>query len=711
MQLRNLVRDVNRKQILHRAAWLVATLALVLPGLAADKPPETRREPVKDVLHGVEIVDPYRWLEDQEVPETRAWIDAQSQYTRKMLGSFPGRKSIELRLTELMKVDSIGVPTERNGRYFFTKRAADQDLRVLYMREGPHGEDQMLIDPHTLSEDHSLSITLQDVSEDGRLLIYGLRKGGEDEIVPKIFNVDEGKDLSDEMPRARYFGFSLLPDNSGFYYTRFSSDIGSRVRFHKLGADPAQDRELFGEGYDPGKIIFSDLSDDGRTLLIFVLYGSAADRTEVYLKDVAKDGPITTVVNDINARFFGGIAAGKLFIETNWKAPNSRILVADPANPAPENWREVVPESRWPIDAIELAGGHIIVEYLENVRSAVKVFSPEGEEVRRLGLPSIGNASGLSGRWGSDELFFNFDSFHIPDTIYRHKVSTGETTAWAKLEVPVDTSNFAVRQVWYPSKDGTLIPMFLVHQKGIRLDGNNPVFLTGYGGFNLSRTPVFSAAAVLWVESGGVYARPSLRGGGEFGEEWHRAGMLDRKQNVFDDFIAAAEWLVDNGYTRPEKISILGGSNGGLLVGAALVQRPDLFGAVVCTYPLLDMLRYHQFLVARFWVPEYGSADDPEQFKFLHAYSPYHNVEPGREYPSVLFVSGDADTRVAPLHARKMTALVQSATGSDEPVLLYYDTRAGHSGGRPITHVIEDWTTMFTFLFQELGITPAGARR
>jgi len=693
-----------------RSAWLLpAVLALALPALAADGPPATRREPVTDVLHGVEITDPYRWLEDQQAPETRAWIDAQNEYTKKMLDGFPGRARLEQRLTELMKVDSVGVPTERNGRYFFSKRAADQDLSVLYLRESADGENQVLIDPHKLSEDHSLSVNLQDVSEDGRLLIYGLRKGGEDEIVPKIFSVDERKDLSDQLPRARYFGFSLAPDNAGFYYTHFSNDAGSRVRYHKLGADPAEDRELFGEGYDPGKIIFSSLSDDGRYLLIFVLYGSAADKTEVYLKNVAEDGPLQTVVNDIDARFFGGIAGGKLIIQTNWQAPNNRILVADPANPAPANWREVVPETRWPIDSAEVAGGHIVVEYLENVRSVVKIFTPEGKQLRTLELPSIGNVSGLSGRWGSDELFFGFDSFHIPDTIYRYQVASGESTVWAKLEVPVDTSNFAVRQVWYPSKDGTLIPMFLVHQKGIRLDGNNPVFLTGYGGFNLNRTPVFSATATLWVENGGIYARPSLRGGGEFGEDWHRAGMLEKKQNVFDDFIAAGEWLVDNGYTRPQKLSILGGSNGGLLVGAAMVQRPDLFGAVVCTYPLLDMLRYHQFLVARFWVPEYGSADDPEQFPYLRAYSPYQNVKKGTKYPAVLFVSGDADTRVDPLHARKMTALVQAANGSDEPVLLYYDTRAGHSGGRPITHVIEDWTVMFSFLFQELGITPAAA--
>jgi prolyl oligopeptidase len=695
---------------LSRCTWLLlATLALALPALAGDGPPKTKREPVTDILHGVKITDPYRWLEDQQSPETRAWIDAQNDYTKKMLEGFPGRARLEQRLTELMKVDAVGVPTERNGRYFFTKRAADQDLSVIYFRQGAEGEDQVLIDPHKLSEDQSISVNLQDVSEDGHLLVYGLRKGGEDEITPKVFDVDARKDLSDEMPRARYFGFSLTPDNAGFYYTYFSSETGSRVRYHKLGTDPAGDRELFGEGYDPGKIIFSELSDDGRYLLIFVLYGSAADKTEVYLKNVAEDGPIETVVNDIDARFFGGIAGGKLFLQTNWKAPNNRIVVADPANPAPEHWREVVPESRWPIDATEVAGGQIVVAYLQNVHSVVKLFTPEGKLVRTLALPSIGTVSGLSGRWGSDELFFTFESFHIPDTIYRYKVASGESSVWAKRKVPVDTTNFAVRQVWYPSKDGTLIPMFLVHQKGIRLDGNNPVYLTGYGGFDLSRTPVFSATATLWVESGGIYALPSLRGGGEFGEEWHRAGMLGKKQNVFDDFIAAAEWLIENGYTRPAKLAILGGSNGGLLVGAAVTQRPDLFGAVVCTYPLLDMLRYDKFLVARFWVPEYGSADDPEQFKYLLAYSPYQNVKPGTKYPAVLFVSGDSDTRVAPLHARKMTALMQAATGSKEPILLYYDTRAGHSGGRPISHVIEDWTVMFSFLFQQLGMTPTSA--
>ncbi|MFQ5636785.1 MAG: prolyl oligopeptidase family protein [bacterium] len=672
-------------------------------GTDQKKPPKTRIDNVTETLHGVDIVDPYRWLEDQKSPETREWIDAQNDYTLSLLGDFPGREQLKHRLTELMKIDVINTPSEYNGRYFFTKRAADQDLSIIYMRQGLDGEDEVLIDPHGMSADLTTSVGLRTASKDGTLLLYAVRQGGEDEVEVHLFDVDKKQDLPDLLPKARYFGISLTPDKSGMYYTRHGKE-GSRVYFHKVGSDIATDKLIFGQGVDPGKIIFTSLSNDGRYLLIHVLHGSAG-KTEVYFLDVSSNGPLVTVVKDAEARTFGQFAGDQLFLETNLNAPNKRIAAIDLANPpaSPEGWREIVPENDFVISGSSVAGGKLFVNYLENVVSKVKVFEPDGKYVREISFPAIGSVGGVSGKWESSEAFFSYSSFLVPRTIYRYDVNEGSMAVWAKLNIPIETENIEVKQVWYESKDKTKIPMFLVHAKGLDLDGSHPTYLTAYGGFNISRTPRFSSTAALWVELGGVYALPNLRGGGEFGEKWHRAGMLENKQNVFDDFIAAAEWLIEKGYTRPAKLAIAGGSNGGLLVGAALTQRPELFKAVICGVPLLDMVRYHKFLVARFWTPEYGSSEDAEQFKYIYAYSPYHNVKPGAQYPSVLFTSGDSDTRVAPLHARKMTALLQAATGSDNPVMLYYDTKSGHSGGKPVSQRIEDSTVTFSYLLWQLG--------
>lgn len=666
-------------------------------------PPSTRADNVKETLHGVEIVDPYRWLEDSQSRETRAWLEAQNRYTEAMLGALPGRAALQQRIAELVKIDMVGMPEERGGRYFFSRRKADQDLAVIYMREGLTGPDELLIDPHPLSEDRTVSVQRLDVSRDGKVMAYGVRRGGEDEVEVRLFDVDARKDLPDRLPKARYGSVQLTPDRSGLYYAR-QTEEGPRVYLHTVGTDPAQDVEIFGQGYGPEKFIGAELSEDGRYLLLTVYHGSAALKTELYYQDLSRPGPITPIVNDIDSRFYGTIAGGHLFMQTNWQAPNGRILAVDLANPAREQWREIVPADRAAIQGFSPAGGRLFVEYLENVHSRVKVFDPDGNYLRDLPLPGIGSSSGPSGRWEKSETFFYFSSFHTPGTIYRYDIATDRREVWAETQIPVDTEALEVKQVWYASKDGTKIPMFLVHKKGLKLDGARPTLLTGYGGFNASQTPFFSSIAALLAERGGVFALPNLRGGGEFGEEWHRAGMREKKQNVFDDFLAAAEWLIQNGYAQPSKLAIMGGSNGGLLVGAAMTQRPELFQAMVCTYPLLDMVRYHKFLVARYWVSEYGSAEDPEQFRYLYAYSPYHRVKPGAKYPAVLFITGDADTRVDPLHARKMTALLQAATGSDRPVLLRYDTKAGHSGGLPVSKQIEDMTDTMAFLFWQLGV-------
>ncbi len=689
------------------AAVLLLCAALALPFVHAQeatrKAPPTRTDNVKETLHGVELTDPYRWLEDQNSPETRAWIDAQNEYTQSLVGHLPGRETIEKRLNELLKVDTIGMPIERGGRYFFSKRLANQDLPILYMRKGLAGADEVLVDPHPMSPDHSTSVGLTDISDDGTILAYTVREGGKDETSVRFMDVATRKDLTDALPAARYFGISLKPDKSGFYYTRMDKE-GPRVRYHAMGADAAKDTEIFGNGYGPEKIIYGNLSEDGRYLVIVVLHGSAADHTEIYLQDIAKQGPLVTVAKDIEARFIPSMTDDKLLLWTNWKAPKGRVLSVALANPRQEDWKELIAESDAAIDNVDTAGGRIIVSYTRNVASQVKMFAVDGKPLGEMALPSIGSIGGISGRWKSKEIFYGFTSFVIPNTIYRLNIGGDKPTVWAKSNVPIESEQFEVKQVWCTSKDGTKVPMFVLYKKGLKLDGTNPALLTGYGGFAVSLTPSFSSRAVLWAERGGVYAVANMRGGAEFGEEWHKAGMKEKKQNVFDDFYAAAEYLIQTKYTSSAKLAISGGSNGGLLVGAALTQRPELYRAIVCSYPLLDMVRFHKFLVARFWVPEYGSSEDAEQFKYIRAYSPYQNVKPGTKFPAVLFISGDGDTRVDPLHARKMAALVQAANGGDRPILLHYDTKAGHSGGRPVSKVIADTTDELSFLFWQLGV-------
>ena len=693
---------------MNRKLTTLLTLAIfLLHGLLClaqehKAPPRTRIDNMTETLHGVTVNDPYRWLEDQDSPETRAWIKAQNDYSSSVLGALPFRNRIRERLTQLLKIDTISTPFARGGRYFLTKRRADQNQAAIYVRNGLNGKDEVLVDPNTMSADQMTSVQIQDVSPDGKLLVYGLRQGGEDEVTISLLDVDSRKELPDRLPKGR-IGVSLKPDKSGFYYSKFINNVGGRIYYHAMGTDAARDVEVFGKGYGPAVAVFMNVSPDGRYLFLYASHGSAGDKTELYFQDLKTNGPIKTIVSDIDAGFSTDIAGDHLYLLTNWNAPNRRVLDVDLRKPERANWREIVPEGATVITGISAVGDKLFVDYLENAASQIKVFDPSGKHVRDIALPAIGTSSGMKGDWDRDEGFYTFNSFAQPTTIYRYEVSSGKQEIFARLSVPVQSDQIEVKQVWYESKDKTKIPMFLVYKKDIKLDGSNPTFLTGYGGFNVSLTPGFSSLAAYWAESGGVYAVPNLRGGGEFGEKWHKAGMLANKQNVFDDFISAAEWLIKQKYTSTSKLAISGGSNGGLLVGAAMTQRPELFQAVVCSYPLLDMIRYQSFLVARFWVPEYGSAENAEQFKYIHAYSPYHQVKKGVKYPAVLFMTGDADTRVAPLHARKMAALVQASTGSDRPVLLHYNTKAGHSGGLPVSQIIEDQTDELSFLFWQLG--------
>ncbi len=699
-------------------ALLVSVACAPAPAPVADagssSVPVTRAEEVVDVMHTVAVSDPYRWLEDQESAETRAWIDAQNAHTDTVLANLPARDGLAQRFGELMQIEQVDVPRAAGGRtaegqdaesrYFFRKRAVDQDLFVLYLRQGADGPDEVLVDPHPLAADHSISVSLLDVSADGQMLAYGLRKDGQDELEIRLFDVEARADLGDVLPRSRYQGLEIAPDKSVFYYTRLTPD-GPRVFRHRIGEAAGQDEVIFGAGQGVGQILVVALSDDGRHLLVHVLYGSSGDKADIYLADLsAGETDFQPVVEGVDAGFFAAFAGDSLVIRTTQDAPNGRLLTASLARPGRENWQEIVAERpEGVLRSVAPIGGKLFVHYLENVQSRIKVVDLAGKDLGAIEFDTIGSVGSLRGDWGREEAFYTFSSFHVPSTIFRYDTASATRAVWSRLDVPVDSDRFVVEQVWFPSKDGVQVPMFVMRATDTPRDGQRPTYLTGYGGFNVSRTPGFNASAVAWAERGGIYAVANLRGGGEFGEAWHRAGMLANKQNTFDDFIAAAEHLVDAGWTQPEKLAIRGGSNGGLLVAAVANQRPDLFGAVICGYPLLDMLRYHQFMVARYWVPEYGSAEDPAQFEVLRRYSPYHNVREGGSYPAMLFVTGDGDTRVAPLHARKMAALLQAKNGSQRPILLRYHLKAGHSGGKPVSLQIEDNVEAFAFLLWQLG--------
>ena len=683
-------------------ALLLGTPSLLWAQGGPTCPPKTRVDNVRDTYGKTTVVDPYRWLEDQESKETREWIDAQNKCTEAALSKLPGRETIAKRLSELIRIDAYGLPKEFGGRYFFSRRQAGQELSQIYVRRGSNGADELLVDPLPWSADHSASATIEAISRDGKLLAYGRREGGQDEVTVHVMDVDTHKDFADVLPKAMYSSIEITNDHNGIYYAKAGAD-GPRAYYHKLGTEVGKDRLLFGEKLDKEKELALEISDDNTFVYYLVVFGTGSEKTEVYLQDLKSGGPIVPVVNDVNSVFWTGWAGDKLLLQTNWKAPQWHGFAVDPKNPGREHWKEVVPEADIKLDVIAPVGGKLVASYLRNASTEMKVFDAEGKNPYPLPLPGLGTVQ-VAGRWGSPELRYMFTSFNYAPTILSYDVNTKKSSVWAKSNAPIEPDKFQVEQVWYKSKDGTKVPMFLFSKKGTRRDGATPVWLTAYGGFDVNITPDFQSEMIVWAEHGGIVAEPNLRGGGEFGEEWHRAGMLEKKQNVFDDFLGAAEYLLAEKYTTVDRIAIEGGSNGGLLVGAALTQRPELFQAVVCEYPLEDMLRFQKFLDGPYWVAEYGSAESAEQFPYLYKYSPYHNVKEGAKYPAVLFITGDGDTRVAPLHARKLAARLQATTASDRPILLLYDTKSGHSGGRPVNKQIEEGTDGLSFMFWQLKV-------
>ena len=666
-----------------------------------------------EVLHGVEVADPYRWLEDGAAAEVQAWTAAQNAQTEAWLDAVPARAPIRRRLQQLLGIGVLGTPTPARGRYLYQRREGSTNQPVLYLRDGLEGTDRVAIDPNALSAEGTTALDWYHVSPDGRRLAYGLSANGSEQSVLHVLELDTLAPLTDCIPHTRSCDLAWLPDASGFYYTRYPApgtvpageeQYHRAVWFHRLGDDVGVDRLVFqpaAKEHWPGVA----LSDDGRWLLIGV--ARTFDETDLYVQALAPDGALVPVAVGMPATFDGQIARGVLYLRTNLGAPTFRLFAVDPAAPAHDNWRELVPgRPDAVLSSVGVTAGHLVLDYLERATARLRLAALDGSGVRDVPLPTLGSLFGLGMEPDGNEVLFGFSSFTVPPSVYRLDPATGTTTLWRRVEAGIDPERFSVRQVEYPSADGTRITMFLVHRRDVDRTGRQPTFLTGYGGFNIAMTPAFSRSMLLWLEAGGVIAIPNLRGGGEYGESWHQDGMLGRKQNTFDDFIAAAEWLIADGWTSAQHLAVQGGSNGGLLMGAVLTQRPDLFRAVVVQVPLLDMLRYHRFLIARLWIPEYGSADDPEQFRWLAAYSPYHRVQDRTAYPAVMIATAESDTRVDPLHARKMTARLQEATSSGLPILLRLESRAGHGAGKPLAKVLDELTDTWTFIWRELGLTP-----
>jgi prolyl oligopeptidase len=671
--------------------------------------PATRKLEQIDDYHGKKIADPYRWLEELDSPETRAWVEAQNQVTFGWLGQIPGRDRLHRRLTELWNYERFGMPHKKGGRYFYTRNDGLQNQNAVYVMERLEGAPRLLIDPNTLSPDGTIALTSWVASEDGKLLAYGLAGAGSDWQEWHVLEVDSGRKLADHLKWVKFSRVSWTPDGRGFFYSRYDepppgqqytgANYYQKLFFHKLG-DPQEKDTLVYKRDDEKEWGFDGaVTDDGRYLIISIWRGTE-QKNQVFYKDLAAtDNPIVELLTGFDAEYEFIDNEGPVFwFVTDLAAPLRRVIAIDTRQPERDKWKEVIAESKGTLQDASAVGGHFVIRYLKDACSAVRVFDLSGKPIRDVKLPDLGSVSGFSGRRDDSETFYSFTGYTIPGSIYRYDVKMGQSTLFREPRVAFDPKQFETRQFFYKSKDGTRVPLIVVSRKGIALDSSHPTILYGYGGFNVAQTPGFSVSTIAWLEQGGVYAVPNLRGGGEYGRTWHEAGMLSRKQNVFDDFLTAAEWLIANKYTSPEKLAIRGGSNGGLLVGAAMTQRPELFAAAVPAVGVMDMLRFHKYTIGWAWVNEYGSAEDAELFKSLVAYSPLHNLKPGTKYPATLITTGDHDDRVVPAHSFKFAAALQMAQGGDKPVLIRIETRAGHGAGTPTSKLIDTATDVLAFL-------------
>ncbi len=663
---------------------------------------------VEEELHGVTVADPYRWLEDAETPESQAWIDSQVAYSRTYLDKVPVRDEIRARMTEILRAGSISPPVEAGGRYFYSRREGDQDQPVVHMRVGMDGPDQVLLDPNQMSADRTTTVDWYVPSPDGKLLAYGKSEQGTETSTMYIRNVDAGEDLEDEFPRVRFANPQWLKDGSGFYYSR-PQDVQTigpgeelynrRVYFHEYGREFSDDPVVFGEGIEKSEIPDAYLSSDDRYLALDVFLGWG--RNYLYVRDRAS-GRTVTIAEDGEFSYTGDFVGDTFILHTNSEAPRYRVVAVDLRRPQREHWRTLIPEGEAVMDSVHVVSDRIFVVRTRDAKSELYSYALDGSDERRIELPGIGSVDGFSAKSTSEEAFFVFSSFVRTPAVYRITADATAPERWDGVAPVVDQDAFEVRQVFYESKDGMQIPMYLIGKRGLPANGTVPGLLYGYGGFNIALTPSYSTWIFPWIEAGNLLAIANLRGGSEYGEEWHRAGMLGNKQNVFDDYIAAGEYLKAEGLVDPDRLVSHGRSNGGLLVGAAITQRPDLWRAAVSGVPLLDMLRYHKFRMASLWVSEYGSADNPKDFEWLRAYSPYHNVEADVDYPATLIYTADSDSRVDPMHARKMVALMQASTSGDGPILLRYERDAGHGRGKPLHKIADEWADIWSFVFAQM---------
>lgn len=685
------------------------------------KPPLARRNPVAENLHGHQITDSYRWLEDAGSAETQRFVAEQNAYTRSVLERVPGRDKLRQRIEQLLTIGRVASPRIGGSRYFYERRDGRQNQPVVYVREGANGAENALIDVNSLAPDGTIALDWWYPSEDGRYVAYGTSANGSELSTLQVIEVSTGRLLAEKIERTRAASMAWLLDSSGFYYTRYprpgnvpaGEEMYHRhVLFHALGgsqSDGGGDPLIFpADGYtiDPQHWPNVTISNDGRWLAVEVSEGWT--KSELYLKDLsAPASRFQRLTAGENFLYHAEVLDGHIYITSNEGAPRFRVFKADCSRPQRSEWKEIISQADGVIEGhAAIIGRKLFVHYIQNASSQLRIFDFEGKLVAEVPMPGLGSIFDLGGSWSSDRGFFGFISYMVPPTVYEVSLE-GEPKEWAQAESGIDPTQFQIEQRWFNSKDGTRVPMFVVSRKGLVLNGCTPTLLSGYGGFNVGRTPFFNRnVMLLLLEHGGVYVDVQLRGGNEFGEDWHRAGMLEQKQNVFDDFIAAAEYLIAEKFTDPDHLAIQGGSNGGLLMGAALTQRPELYRAVVCQVPLLDMLRYQGFQIAKLWIPEYGTADNPQQFEYLYAYSPYHQVRPGTRYPAILFMTAESDTRVDPMHALKMAALLQAqaANGSDRPILLRVDSKAGHGVGKPIAKLVDDAVDVWSFLFWQLDV-------
>jgi prolyl oligopeptidase len=701
-------------------------LVLILGGLFMDlgisaepiKYPPAKRLDRLDDYHGTKVPDPYHWLEDdvRESAAVKTWVDEENQITNAYLKTIPERQQIHKRLTELWNYERYSVPSKIGGRYFFRKNDGLQNQAVLYTMDSLGAAPRVLLNPNEWTKDGTIALGSTEVSPDGKYLAYSISEGGSDWQTWKVLDVATAKPLSDELKWVKFSEVSWTRDDKGFFYSRYpeprkgaefqSLNKNQHVMYHRIGTAQSEDVLVYKRADQPDWGFSGSVTDDGRYLIITTWVGtdhknrlSYKDLSEPYgaIIDIADNFELELSVIDNDGPIF--------YVKTDWKAPNGRVMAVDVRQLGREHWKEIIPQAKDKLEYAHMVGNLFIVGYLQDAKSQVKLFSPEGTFVREVEFPGIGSVSGFAGRRSDTETFYSFSSYATPTNIYHYDIITGKSKLWRKPEVKFNPDDYEVNQVFSTSKDGTKIPMFITHKKGLKRDGNNPTLLYGYGGFDISLTPTFSVGIVDWMEMGGIYVVANLRGGGEYGNDWHKAGTKLHKQNVFDDFIGSAEYLIREKYTSTPKLAIKGGSNGGLLIGAVMTQRPDLFGACLPHVGVMDMLRFNKFTAGRYWVDDYGSSANADEFKALYAYSPYHNLKKGVHYPPTMVFTADTDDRVVPGHSFKFAAQLQYCQAGDAPVLARIETRAGHGAGKPTTKLIDELADEYAFLVKNLKMS------